>query len=468
MALLDPNRLFPIEKKTKEIAKKLYNSIENIPIISPHGHTNPYWFSENKPFENPSELFITPDHYVFRMLFSQGVDLESLGVLEINTNKRKRDPKKIWKIFAKNYYLFNGTPTKIWLDYVFENLFCIDKPLNEKTADFYYEEIDDLLKKNSYLPRNLYEKFNIEILCTTESPLDDLNAHKKINKINPKIRIISAYRPDDVIDPENKHFIKNVLKFGEITNENTTTYSGYLNAHFKRRQYFKSLGTTSTDHGHPTANTFCLPKIEINKLFDLAISGKLNSPQSELFRGHMLLEMARMSCEDGLVMQLHPGSFRNHSPQIMKNFGRDKGFDIPQKVNFVKGLKPLLDELGLNKNLTLILFTLDESTLSREVAPLCGVYPSLKIGPPWWFFDSVEGMKRFRRSVTETAGFYNTVGFNDDTRAFCSIPARHDLSRRVDCGFLSELIASGQISENDGFDLAYQLSYGLAKKAYKL
>ena len=208
MALLDPNRLFPIEKKTKEIAKKLYNSIENIPIISPHGHTNPYWFSENKPFENPSELFITPDHYVFRMLFSQGVDLASLGILEINTNKRERDPKKIWKIFTKNYYLFNGTPTKIWLDYVFEKLFFINKPLNEKTADFYYEEIDDLLKKNSYLPRNLYEKFNIEILCTTESPLDDLNAHKKINKINPKIRIISAYRPDDVIDPENKHFIK--------------------------------------------------------------------------------------------------------------------------------------------------------------------------------------------------------------------------------------------------------------------
>ncbi len=468
MTLLDPNRLFPIEKKTKDIAKNLYRSIENIPIISPHGHTDPHWFSENKPFENPSELFITPDHYVFRMLFSQGIDLTSLGLLEINSNKRESDPKKIWKIFAKNYYLFQGTPTRIWLDYIFENLFGLNEPLSEKTGDFYYQKIDDLLKKNDYLPRNLYKKFNIEILCTTESPLDDLNNHKKIVKLKSNIRIISAYRPDEVIDPENKNFIKNILKFGEITNEDTTTFGGYLNAHFKRRKFFKSLGTTSTDHGHPTANTFHLSKNEINKLFDLAILGKLNSNQSELFRGHMLLEMARMSCEDDLVMQLHPGSFRNHSPKIMKNFGSDKGFDIPQKVNYVKGLKPLLDEFGLNKNLTLILFTLDESTLSREIAPLCGVYPSLKIGPPWWFFDSVEGMKRFRRLVTETAGFYNTVGFNDDTRAFCSIPARHDLARRVDCGFLSELIAGGQISENEGFDLAYELSYGLAKKAYKL
>ncbi len=466
--LLDNYRLFPIEKKTREIAYNLYQNVKSLPIISPHGHADPYWFSENNPFENPSALFITPDHYVFRMLFSHGIDLTSLGILDLKTNNKESDPKKIWKIFAKNYYLFRGTPTKIWFDYVFENLFDLKVPLNEDTSDYYYDKIENLLKRDDFLPRSLFKKFNIEVLCTTEGPLDNLFAHNKICQSKLGMKIISAYRPDELIDPENENFINNIEKFGEITNENTTTYSGYLSAHFKRRQYFKSLGSTSTDHGHPTANTFSLSKNKINDLFDKALLGKLNNNDAELFRGHMLLEMARMSCEDDLVMQLHPGSYRNHSPEIMKRFGKDKGFDIPKKLDFVEGLKPLLDELGLNKKLTLILFTLDESTLSREIAPLCGVYPTLKIGPPWWFFDSVEGMKRYRKLVTETAGFYNTVGFNDDTRAFCSIPARHDLSRRIDCGFLSELIVSGQISDKEGYDLAYELSYGLVKKSYKL
>ena len=468
MSILSSNRLFPIDPSTRNIAKKLYKEICKMPIISPHGHTEARWFAENKPFKNPTELFVTPDHYVFRMLFSQGIDLSELGLSSIENNVSIKKPRDVWRTFAKNYFLFRGTPTRIWLDYVFENLFDLKETLNKNNSDLYYDVIDEKLKQKNFLPRNLFNQFNIEILCTTESPLDDLKWHKQIIESDWNGRVISAYRPDNVIDPESNDFAENVEKFGEINSENSTSYSGYLAAHFKSREYFKSLGATSTDHGHPTANTFSLSKQEINSLFDKSLRGKLDKNQCEVFRGHMLLEMARMSVEDGLVMQLHPGSFRGHSPEILKLYGKDKGFDIPQPTNYVYALKPLLDELGLNKKFKMILFTLDESTLTREIAPLCGVYPCLNIGPPWWFFDSVEGMTRFRRSVTETAGFYNTVGFNDDTRAFCSIPARHDMSRRVDCAYLSELISAGQIKEEEGHELAYELSYGLAKKAYNL
>ena len=468
MSILSSNRLFPIDPSTRNIAKKLYKEICEMPIISPHGHTEARWFAENKPFKNPTELFVTPDHYVFRMLFSQGIDLSELGLSSIENNVSIKKPRDVWGTFAKNYFLFRGTPTRIWLDYVFENLFDLKETLNKNNSDLYYDVIDEKLKQKNFLPRNLFNQFNIEILCTTESPLDDLKWHKQIIESDWNGRVISAYRPDNVIDPESNDFAENIEKFGEINSENSTSYSGYLAAHFKSREYFKSLGATSTDHGHPTANTFSLSKQEINSLFDKSLRGKLDKNQCEVFRGHMLLEMARMSVEDGLVMQLHPGSFRGHSPEILKLYGKDKGFDIPQPTNYVYALKPLLDELGLNKKFKMILFTLDESTLTREIAPLCGVYPCLNIGPPWWFFDSVEGMTRFRRSVTETAGFYNTVGFNDDTRAFCSIPARHDMSRRVDCAYLSELISAGQIKEEEGHELAYELSYGLAKKAYNL
>ncbi|MDG2475112.1 MAG: glucuronate isomerase [Paracoccaceae bacterium] len=468
MSILTENRLLPTDPSTAKIALELFRLVENIPIISPHGHTEAHWFSENAAFENPTDLFVTPDHYVYRMLISHGIDPASIGLSsdgEIHLSETKRE---IWNVFASNYYLFQGTPTRLWLNFVFQNLFGLKVSLNAETAELYYNVIDEALKKPEFKPRALFEQFNIEVLSTTNSPLDNLEAHKNIINSDWAGRIIPAYRPDNVIDPDNENFTENIQKLGEITGENTEKFSGYLAAQFSRRNFFKSLGATSTDHGHPTANTENLSSSEVTKLFDKALTKNLSALESEKFRGHMLLEMARMSLEDNLVMQLHPGSFRNHSPKILSALGRDRGFDIPRRTDYVQALKPLLDEVGLDNRFSLILFTLDETALSRELAPLCGVYPCLKIGPPWWFFDSVEGMQRFRRAVTETAGFFNTVGFNDDTRAFCSIPARHDVARRVDCSYLAELVVSGQISEEEGEKLSYELTYGLAKKAYKL
>ncbi|MDC0042855.1 glucuronate isomerase, partial [Paracoccaceae bacterium] len=431
-------------------------------------HCDPIWFSENKRFPDPTQLFVVPDHYVLRMLVSQGLTLNELGVQTLDGSVFENDPKKIWKKFSENYYLFRGTPTAMWLDYSFEKVFSITDPLTPATADSYYNQIEEKLSQLEFLPQALFDKFNIEVLSTTDPVMSDLSQHIDMNNGNWSGRIIPTYRPDNVIDPEAREFKNNLVKFGELANEDTSSWDGYLKAHRSRRLFFKKMGATATDHGHPSARTENLSYNEAEQLFKRILTEEFNSEDADKFRGQMLTEMAKMSCEDGLVMQIHPGSRRNHSTKIFNQFGLDKGFDIPGTTNYVSSLKPLLDEVGLRTNLTIILFTLDETSYSRELAPLAGVYPALKLGPPWWFFDSYEGMKRFRESTTETCGFYNTVGFNDDTRAFCSIPARHDVARRVDCAYLAELVSSGRLRENEAYEVAYDLAYGLAKSAYKL
>lgn len=468
MTLLGPDRLFPVDPQTRGIARELYQTVAGKPIISPHGHTDPRWYAENKPFSDPAQLFITPDHYVFRMLFSQGISLESLGVPRVDGGPTETDGRKIWRLFAENYYLFRGTPSRLWLDQAFEDVFGMTTPVSKATADQTYDHIADCLTKPEFLPRALFERFNIEAIATTESPLDDLRWHRMIRDSGWKGRVVTAYRPDAVVDPEFAGFAANVEQLGALTGEDTSTWEGYLQAHRVRRTYFKEFGATSSDHGHPTARTENLPAPDAAALFAKAIKGTCTADEADTFRGHMLTEMARMSLEDGLVLQIHPGSYRNHSDPIMGAFGRDKGFDIPTRTDYVRALKPLLDAVGLEKGLTIIVFTLDETSYARELAPLAGAYPALKLGPAWWFYDSPEGMRRFREMTTETAGFYNTVGFNDDTRAFCSIPARHDVARRVDCAFLATLVATGRLSDEDAFEVANDLAYRLAKQAYRL
>lgn len=468
MTLLAPDRLFPVDPQTRGIARELYQTVADKPIISPHGHTDPRWYAENQPFSDPAQLFITPDHYVFRMLFSQGVSLESLGVPRADGGPTETDGRKIWRLFAENYHLFRGTPSRLWLDHAFEDVFGMTTPVSKATADQTYDHIAECLTKPEFLPRALFERFNIEAIATTESPLDDLRWHRMIRDSGWKGRVVTAYRPDAVVDPEFAGFAANVEQLGALTGEDTSTWEGYLRSHRVRRAYFKEFGATSTDHGHPTARTENLAPPEAAALFAKALKGACSAEEADAFRGHMLTEMARMSLEDGLVLQIHPGSHRNHSDPIMAAFGRDKGFDIPTRTDYVRALKPLLDAVGLEKDLTIIVFTLDETSYARELAPLAGAYPALKLGPAWWFHDSPEGMRRFREMTTETAGFYNTVGFNDDTRAFCSIPARHDVSRRVDCAFLATLVATGRLSGEDAFEVANDLAYRLAKQAYRL
>jgi glucuronate isomerase len=464
VAILHPDRLFPAELETRSIARRLYASISDLPIISPHGHTDAAWFAKNLPFPDPAQLLILPDHYIYRMLYSQGISMHELGIRQSGPI----DSRKIWRIFAEHYHLFRGTPTRLWLDYGFETLFGIDHGLSAATADHYFDVISEKLQQPEFLPRALYERFRIEVLATTDSPLDTLEHHQAIRDSNWNARILPTFRPDSVVDPAFQGFRENISRLGDQTKEDTMTWPGYLNALRKSRERFKSLGCTATDHGHPTANTANLSAPEAERLFTTILSGKSTTGQQELFRTQMLTEMARMSIDDGLVMQLHPGSFRNHNEKVFEQFGRDSGADIPTTIDYVHGLKPLLDLFGNDASFTFILFTLDESTYSRELAPLAGHYPCLRIGPPWWFHDSPEGMLRYREMVTETAGFYNTVGFNDDTRGFLSIPARHDVARRTDCAYLARLVAEHRIAEDEAFELAQDLSVNLVRKAYRL
>ena len=465
---LNPDRLFSAEPAQRALARALYATVEHLPIVSPHGHTDAQWFADDQPFRDASALFITPDHYVFRMLYSQGVGLEQLGIPRRDGAPVEADARKIWHDFAARYHLFRGTPTRIWLDHALHQVFGIAERLTAESADRVFDQINAALARPEFRPRALFERFNIEVIATTESPLDSLAQHAKIRASGWKGRVVTAYRPDPVVDPEFEGFAGNVAKLGEIAAEDTATWHGYLAAHRKRRAFFKSLGATSTDHGHPTALTCDLPQEQCQALLAKALAGAASAEEAEAFRGQMLTEMAQMSLDDGLVMQIHPGSWRNHNPRILERFGRDKGADIPTRTDYVRALKPLLDRFGNERDLTVILFTLDETVYSRELAPLAGHYPVLKLGPPWWFHDSPEGMLRFREQATETAGFYNCVGFNDDTRAFLSIPARHDVARRIDCRFLARLVAEHRIEEDEAFDLAPQLAYHLAKRTYKL
>ena len=466
VSILDEDRLFPSEPTIQAIARRLYGTVRHLPIVSPHGHTEARWFAENEPFPNPTSLFIVPDHYVFRMLYSQGIALEDLGIgqRELDDDEARR----IWVRFAESYYLFRGTPTRMWLDFAFQELFGLKERLGAANAVAYYDTISAKLASPAFRPRSLYDQFNIEVLATTNSPLDPLTHHQAIRDSAWKARILPTFRPDSVVDPEFDGFAQNVLRLGQMHGEDCSHWQGYLLAMRCARERFKTLGCTATDHGHPTANTADLAADAAAALFDRVIAGEADANEREQFRAQMLTEMARMSLEDGLVMQIHPGSRRNHNRQIFTRFGRDVGADIPMPTEYVHALQPLLDRFGNEASLTIILFTLDESTYSRELAPLAGHYPCLRLGPPWWFYDSPEGMMRFRELTTETAGFYNTVGFNDDTRAFLSIPARHDGARRVDCAFLAKLVAEHQLDEDEAVEVAHALAYDLARKAYRL
>ena len=465
---LHPDRLLPASAGVRNIARDLYLEVAGLPIISPHGHTDPRWFADNEPFPDATGLLLTPDHYLFRMLFSQGVKLEALGVARADGSRARFDPREAWRTFAAHWHLFLGTPSRMWLDWVFAEVFGLKVMLDAQSADLYFDAIGERLAQPDFLPRALFERFNIEVLTTTESPLDELCHHRAIRDSDWNGRVLTAYRPDPTVDPEFTAFHDNVARLGELTGEETLQWAGYLAAHRKRRAFFSEMGATSTDHGHPTCRTAALGDQEAARLFGRVTQGGSSADDAELFRAQMLTEMAKMSVDDGLVMQIHPGSFRNHNRSIFEQFGRDKGFDIPMRTDYVHALKPLLDTVGLDPRFSLIVFTLDESSYSRELAPLAGVYPTLKLGPAWWFHDSPGGLRRFRELTTETAGFRNTVGFNDDTRAFLSIPARHDVARRIDCGYLAKLVAEHRMEEEDAVDVARTLAYELPKAAYKL
>lgn len=465
---LDPYRFFDPNGKVREIAYELYGKVKDLPIISPHGHVDPRMFAQNEPFPDPTELIIIPDHYVFRLLYSQGIPLESLGIPTLDGSAVETDHRKIWQIFADNFYLFAGTPTGAWLTHELEEVFGIKKKLNGKNGMVIYDELVEKLNSPDFLPRALFERFNIEILTTTDSASDLLEFHRQIKEADWSGRVIPCFRPDAVVDISKPNWKEEIHTLSAVSRTEITSFKSYISAIENRREFFKSMGAVSTDQGIYSPYTHKLSNSEVESIFKRALQGKATEEDSHLFIAHMLMEMARMSIEDGLVMQIHPGSFRNHNETIFQKFGPDKGCDIPVQTEYTNNLYQLLNTYGNDPKLTLIVFTLDETTYSRELAPLAGHYPALKLGPAWWFHDSIQGMTRFREMVTETASIYNTVGFNDDTRAFPSIPARHDLSRRIDANFLAGQVSRHIIKMEDAQKMIHALAYDLVKLAYKI
>lgn len=450
----------------RRVARALYEATRDLPIISPHGHVDPRILADDAPFPEPAALLVQPDHYVLRLLYAHGVQLEDLGVPRRDGAPVETDPCKIWQRFADHYYLFRGTPSGGWLDYELHEVFGVTDSLSGDTAPRIYDEIQEKLGSPEFRPRALFERFKIEVLATTDAATDTLEHHRAIRdsgwRGGGRGRVIPTFRPDALfrIAAPGWRPALDTLGVGD--------YAGFLRALAERRDYFKSLGATATDHGVVAPYTAALRQEAAERLFRLALEGKAAGDDEQRFTAHLLMEMARLSLEDGLVMQIHAGALRGHNHLISDRFGPDRGGDIPVATEFTRNLRPLLNAYGNDSRLTLVLFTLDESTYSRELAPLAGHYPAVRLGPPWWFHDSMEGMRRFRERTTETAGIYKTAGFNDDTRAFCSIPARHDLARRMDANYLAGLVARHVVAESDARHMAHALAYDLAKQTYRL
>ncbi len=463
-----PDRLLPADPGVRLIARTLYQRTRSLPLVSPHGHCDPATLADDTPFENPATELVTKDHYVLRMLYSQGVPLEALGVPPLDGRGAEEDGRRVWRAFARNYPLFRGTPSKLWLDHTLGEVLGVAAPLTADNADAVYDEISARLLQPDFRPRALFDRFGVEFLATTEGALDPLVSHERLRQSGWGGRVVPTFRPDDVVDPDRADFLANVAALGERTGADTSTWPGYLDALRSRRASFVAAGATASDHGHPSPATADLSRRDAADLFARITVGEGRPGDAELFRGQLLVEMARMSLEDGLVLQIHAGSWRDHNPALAARFGRDKGADIPRAANYVRDLKPLLDRFGNEPGLTVVVYTLDETTYSRELAPLAGHYPALRLGPPWWFYDSPEGIRRFYQSVVETAGFANTVGFNDDARSLLTIPARHDVARRMNAGYLAGLVAEHRMEEEDAVAIAEDLAYNLARRAFRV
>jgi glucuronate isomerase len=480
---LSPDRCFSPDPATRRIARELYEGIAGLPLVCPHGHVDPRLFSDpDCSFGSPADLLIIPDHYVTRMLHSQGIPLESLGVPPLHPpisefrdggnegggGPVEADHRRIWQLFAESFHLFRGTPSGYWLRQELESVFGVSERLDGESAQRIYDQVADCLTRPEFRPRALFERFQIEVLCTTDAAADDLSHHRAIRQSGWPGRILPTFRPDRVVNLEAPGWKKAVDALGAAAGIEVGSYASFVSALESRRAFFKEMGAVATDHAALTAFTEQLSPAQAGAIFGRALRGEATRQDALRFAGHMLIEFARMSADDGLVMQLHVGAFRNHNRAVFERFGPDMGADIPLRSEFTRELRPLLDRHGDDPRLTLILFTLDETTYARELAPLAGHYPAVKLGPPWWFHDSPNGMRRYFDQVIETAGLYNTAGFNDDTRAFASIPARHDLWRRISADWTAGLVVRDLVDVDDARQMMVDLAVGLAKRAYNL
>jgi glucuronate isomerase len=464
---LHPDRLLPPEPGVRAIARRLYEAVRDLPILSPHGHVDPRLLLHDEPFADPASLLVTPDHYVTRLLHASGVPLDALGVGR--GQLAEAEAREVWRLLCSHWDVYRGTPVRYWLEAELAEIFEVSVRPSAQTADAIYDQLADRLAKDGYRPRALYDRFRIQVLATTDDPCDDLSAHAAL-AADPTFtgRVIPTFRPDRYLEPGQPGWRDAVTRLAEVADLDTGDYAGFVRALEARRRYFVAHGAVSADHSHVDVRTDPLEPAEAAGIFRAALASEATEAAAVALRRHLLLEMARMSCDDGLVMTLHPGVRRGHHGPTAAAFGPDTGHDIPLEVEFTDALRPLLERYGTHPNLHLVLFTLDETVFSRELAPLAGFYPTVYVGVPWWFLDAPDATRRFRAAVTETAGFSRTSGFVDDTRAYCSIPARHDMSRRIDAGWLAQLVAEHRLDEDEATETALDLVTGRPREVFKL
>jgi glucuronate isomerase len=466
--VLHPDRALPADPEIRSIARRLYAKTSSLPIVSMHGHVDVEDLADDRPFADPAQLLVVPDHYVTRMLVSQGIEPYRLGVPSREPGvTSETDSRAIWRLFCANWPLYRGTPSRFWLEHELVDVFGVTERPDAENADRIYDRIADTLAQPGFRRLALMDRFGIELLATTDPATSDLVHHARLAAAGYRDRIVPTFRPDAVAYPDRPTWRADVQRLGELAGTDTTGYQGFLEALRRRRRAFVDAGALATDHGHDNADTTPLADDEAERIYAAGLAGTVTPEQAQAFAANLLFQMARMSCEDGLVMQLHPGVLRDHCDAVAQTYGPDKGFDIPVAVEYTRAVRPMLQAFGHDPRFRTILFTIDETVYSRELAPLAGAYPSVRLGAPWWFLDSPDGMRRFRETATETAGFYNTSGFVDDTRAFASIPARHDLSRRIDAGYLARLVAEHRIEEDEAVDTAIDLAYKLPRLAYR-
>ena len=461
---IHPDRALPADSTLRPIAREIYAGVKDLPIVSMHGHVESELLSRNEPFGDPAELLVRPDHYLVRMLVSAGVPHGALGVGP--AGEVESDPRKIWRTFCENWKLYRGTPTRYWMEDVLANRFGVSVAPSAETADTIYDEISAALATDAFRPLALLDTFDIEAIATTDAASSTLSFHQDLAARGYGQRVLPTFRPDALVHLDRADWRELLAELSERSGITIGGYADYVAALEQRRAYFKANGARSSDHGHLTAASQPLTTAEASAIFDAAQLGEITPAQADAFSAHMLHEMARMATEDGLTMQVHVGVLRNHNPETLALRGPDVGYDIPVATEYTRSLRPILNDFGHHPNLRLIVFTVDETTFSRELAPLAGVYPAMKLGAPWWFLDTPDVMRRFREAATDTAGFYNTTGFVDDTRAFFSIPARHDLARRVDAGHLARLVAEHRLDLREAVETAADLAYHLPKQAY--
>ena len=467
--LLDPDRLLPADPATRDIARDLYEAVAGMPILSPHGHVDPRLLHDDVPFADPAELFIRHDHYVTRLMHAAGIDLTALGIPDRTAATPVADGRTVWRTFSENWHLYAGTASGYWLQSTLVELFGIDKYPDALNSDRLYDRIDAQLHTASFRPRALFDSFGIEVLATTDDPLDDLAVHDALAADQSfHGRVVPTFRPDAYIDPAAPAWAENVARLAAWAGSAESDYRGYIDALAARRRHFVEHGAVSADHGVVQPLTVDLTASEAASLFERARSGQATAEEKRLFAAHMLLEMARMSVDDGLVMTVHAGVVRSHNTETFRRFGPDTGHDIPTTTHYVDPLRPLLEKYGTIADFHLVLFSVDETVYSREIAPLAGFYPSVYIGAPWWFLDAPDAVLRFRAAVTETAGFYRGSGFIDDPGAFLSTPARHDMARRLDAAFLARLVREGRIDRGAAERIAVDLVDAVPRKAFKL